>query len=336
MIKNTHRTALVAILLAVSCLSGSESDGLTKRGGFVLQFDDGWTSWRTLVAPELARVGGKATGFVNNQYIQNGRITLADLRALQDEFGWEVGSHTYNHHNAIRYVQQHGLTDWTENQLARSLNELRQAGIRVSNLVFPFNVYSPETSRAALAHGIDSYRRADAIALAAGRRADGSLPATAIDLTRFLPLTLLKQWVDLAHAQDQLLFLYGHRILADEAFVVGRVVEVTDHELVAETEVPLPQGEDVVLVPDITRRSPVGSIGSLTVEGRRIRVPEGKTHLTKLTAPGATFLIGPAYGTRLSDFSSLVEYASKRLTFYTVSDIVAGKHKASVQATGGP
>lgn len=324
---STVITKWLALALGVmGGLAAFAESGNAKRGGLALQFDDGWTSWRSVIAPELKRLGVRATGFVNNQYIANGRITLEDLRALQDEFGWEIGTHTYTHVNAVRYAQQKGLSAWVDEQLARSLTELRGGGLKVSNLVFPFNVYSPELAQAALAQGIGSYRRADVLALAAGRREDGSLPGTSIDLTRYLPLATLKQWVDMAHERGQVLFLYGHRVLPDDAFTVGRVAQVTAHELVAEADVALPQDEDVVLVPDIARRGLTGSIGGLTVaEGRRIRAPEGSPDLTRLTAPGATFLIGPAYGTRLSDFVGFVEYAAQKLTFHTVSEIVSGK-----------
>jgi peptidoglycan/xylan/chitin deacetylase (PgdA/CDA1 family) len=302
-----------------------------------LQFDDGWTSWLTLVAPELARVGGRATGFVNNQYIHNGRISFGDLRALQNDFRWEIGSHTYNHLNAVRYAQQKGLKAWTDEQLGRSVAELSEAGLKVGNLVFPFNAYSPELGRAALARGIGSYRRADPFALAAGRREDGSLPGTAIDLTRHLPLALLKQWVDMAHERGQLLFLYGHRVLPDDAFAVGRVAEVSAHELRADADLVLPTDEDVVLVPDLARRGTSNSIGGLSVvEGRLLRTPESSPDLTRLTAPGSTFLIGPAYGMRLSDFVGLIEYAATRVEFYTVSDVVSGKHVSANRAAGAP
>ena len=326
--------ALLVVLGFQTAAAGSETP---KAGGLVLQFDDGWASWRSFVAPELARVGGRATCFVNNQYICNGRISIDDLRALQNDFGWEIGSHAYNHLNAVRYVQQHGLKAWMDSQLERSLSELRAAGLKVNNFVFPFNAFSPEISRAVLDQGIGSYRRADVFALATGRRADGSLPGTSIDLTRYLPLEVLKQWVDLAHDRKQVLFLYGHRVLPDNAFVVGRVSEVSAHELVVEADVVLPQDEDVVLVPDIARRSSPGSVGHLTVaEGRRIRTLESGPDLTHLTAPGATFLIGSTYGTRLSDFAGLIGYAAGRLTFYTVSEIVSGRQEAAAPASGDP
>jgi peptidoglycan/xylan/chitin deacetylase (PgdA/CDA1 family) len=93
-----------------------------------MQFDDGWSSWRTQVAPLLARYGGRATGFVNNQHMRSGRITADDLRALQNDFGWEIGSHAYHHLNAVRFVQQRGLEAWKAEELVAALGELRGAG----------------------------------------------------------------------------------------------------------------------------------------------------------------------------------------------------------------
>jgi hypothetical protein len=91
----------------------------------------------------------------------------------------------------------------------------------------------------------------------------------------------------------------------------------------------MPSGEDVMLVPDMARLRAAGSLGGFVVEGRRIRVPAGSPSLARLTAPGSTFLMGPAYGTRLSDFRQMIEYAAKKLPFFTVSEIVSGSHRSA-------
>ena len=44
---NTWLTVLLITLV------GSASFGAEKKGGLVLQFDDGWTSWATTIAPEV-------------------------------------------------------------------------------------------------------------------------------------------------------------------------------------------------------------------------------------------------------------------------------------------
>jgi peptidoglycan/xylan/chitin deacetylase (PgdA/CDA1 family) len=51
----------------------------------------------------------------------NGRISKDDLRALQDQYGWEIGTHTWNHFNAPRYIGSHGLTNWLEQKLDPAL-----------------------------------------------------------------------------------------------------------------------------------------------------------------------------------------------------------------------
>ncbi len=318
----------VRMAAVAGALGAAAQDVSAKRGGMVLQFDDGWSQWRTLVAPALKQAGGKATCFVNNQHIRSGRITFDDLRALQNEYGWEIGSHAYTHVSAVRFAQQRGARAWSDTQLVPALAELRGAGLAVSDFVFPFNAFTPEVVDLVRAQGLRSYRRADPLALADGLREDGSLPGTSIDLTRYVPVAVLKRWVDMAHDRGQMLCLYGHRVLPDDRFVTGRVLEVFAHELVAEADVALPRDEDLVLVPDLERQMPKGSVGGFSVvQGRRIRTPDDSPDLTRLTAPGATFLIGSSYGTRLSDFTNLMGYAAQRLTFRTVEDVVSGTAK---------
>ena len=309
---------LVAGFICVSALAGE------KRGGLVLQFDDGWSSWVTCIAPELARVGGKATGFVNSQYVNNSRITRDDLLTLQNTYHWEIGTHTWHHLNAPAFVRNNGIDRWMERELLKSLSELREAGLEVRSMVFPFNAYTRELARA-VAPVVESFRRTETLALARGINPDKSVPATAIDMAHYVPPSLLKQWIDLAASQDQLLLLYGHRILPDDAFVTGTVAAVTATTLVADVPVVLPAGSDLVLVPDITRRQmPPDSFQVLSVTGKTVVVD--RASLGEVTRPGATFMIGEAYSTRLSDFRDVVNYAADRVTFYSLHDVATGKH----------
>lgn len=294
------------------------------RGGIALQFDDGWENWRALIAPELKRVGGKATGFVNNMNLKPGRLTLEDLRSLQDDYGWEIGSHGYHHYRAPFYVQQHGVDKWVAEEFTRSVDELEAAGLRVRSLVFPYNVSTPEL-RAAVRKRVDSLRIPDALALVRTVRADGELPGTAFDLTAYVPPAMLRQWIDLARRQDQVLCLYGHRVLEDAAFTTGRVVRIESGRVVLDGPVAVTAGEELVLIPDRSKRSqradPVRVLG---VEGSTVTVPES-IDLAALTRPGAGVIIGPMYGLRLSDFRELIEYAAGRVPFYTVSEVVKSR-----------
>ena len=125
---------LLAFFLASSYVHADE-----KKGGIVLAFDDGYPSWITIIAPELSSVGGVATGFVNNQRIKFGDIRFDDLLKLQDKYGWEIGTHTYHHYNAPAYVKQKGLPSWIKDELEASVTELRDHGLKIKSVVFPYN-----------------------------------------------------------------------------------------------------------------------------------------------------------------------------------------------------
>ncbi len=299
------------------------------RGGLALQFDDGWHSWRTEVAPLVKKYGGVATGFVNNKYVLDGRITMDELRSLQDDFGWEIGSHTANHYNAPRYVQTKGLDAWLANELEPSLEFLRTGGLRVDALVFPFNASTPEIERAALER-VGSFRRVNALALADGVRADGSLPGTSIDTAQYAPIELIEKWIDLAHRRGSVLFLYGHRILPDDAFSDGRVTAIAGNAVTLDRPIQLDEGEDYVLVPDVERRQNANDL-------LHVQSAEGATVVLDEAAPGALAVgnlvrIGPDYGTRRSDFEEMLRYASERLNFYTIADVQAGRNQLQTPA----
>ena len=326
--KRTIQSILGLALLAIG--GWPRVSAAELRGGLALQFDDGWHSWLTEVAPLIKTYGGVASGFVNDKYVLDGRITLDELRSLQNDYGWEIGTHTANHQNAPRYVQINGLDAWLANELDPSLARLRTAGLRVDDLVFPFNASTPEIAKAALARGVGSYRRVDSLALAAGVRADGSLPGTSIDTAQYAPVDLIKKWIDLAQRRDEVLFLYGHRILPDDAFVAGRVVAVAGNVVTLDCPVELAEGEEYVLVPDASRRQIAQSvIPVVSAGGTAVTVAEMPPDAVVV---GREVLVGPNYGTRRSDFEELLRYAAERLRFCTIADVRTGRNRSAAAA----
>lgn len=309
---------LSALLLCASPVSGAE-----KSGGIVLQFDDGWSSWNTFIAPELKKVGGVATFFVNNQNLRSGRITVEDLLTIQNTYGNEIGSHTWHHLNAPSFVRKNGLERWLSEEFHKSVTELRAMGLTIRSLVFPFNAFD-KTLAQAVGPQVETFRRADRLALANRISADKSVPGTAIDMAHYTPTDLMRKWIDLAAERDMVLFLYGHRVLPDSFFATGTVVSVTRTTITANVEVTLPQGTDLVLVPDDRRRSDVDSFNVIRASGKVIEVD--RADLTTHTEPGAHFIVGEAYSLRYSDFKVLIDYAASKLNFYTLHDISQGKH----------
>ncbi len=296
----------------------TEGEGAYPGGALVLSFDDGSSNWLEVVAPELREVGGKASAFVNNQYLP-GRISFGELRRLRDEFGWEIGSHGFHHVNAPSRVRRIGLEAWVAEELDASLQGLRSEGFTPGIFVFPYNEFDEALAAAALGR-VRSLRRAVPMAFARSRPSSFH-PATCIDMAAHVPLEQLVTWIDAAARANAALFLYAHRILPDEAFVEGRVIAVREGELEVDTPLPpVPPAESWMLVPDLGAR--VVRSGGLFVrstDGPFLRVDA--QDLPELTRPGATFRIGPAQATPLSDFRALLRHAHTRgLRFLTVGE----------------
>lgn len=290
---------------------------ILHAGGLVLQFDDGDASWIEVAAPALQERGWVATGFVTDRSIKSGSIRIPDLLRLQNEFGWEIGTHTVSHLNAPRYAEKHGIERWVHDELLASITALESAGLNIQNMVFPFNAYTPQLAAAVTNH-LRSFRRTDPVGLSTGRSPDGSLPARSIDIDRYTPVDQLLAAIDLAAEQDRDLCLYGHRIFADAAYFTSSIVtagpgwvETTDAALLSTN------GPPWVLIPDIRRAGL--AMGVSSSQAHRIYFSEapGKP----VGVPGATVLVGPSYSTRLSDLLAILDHAGKKLSPRRVQDV---------------
>ncbi len=313
-----------AVLVAVLALV-SEAYPEKGRPGLVLVYDDAHPSWRQIIAPELARVGGVATCFVSNRNVHGGRISFAELRVLQDRYGWEIGTHTYHHLNAPSFVKRKGLKAWVDGELNASVDELRSAGLKVRSMTFPFNAFTPELAALAV-ETMGSFRREELFPVAPGVAEDGSIPGTSIDLLHHVPMEVVFQWIDLAQEKGWLLFLYGHQVLPDEEFSVGTVASVSTRTLVARDKIRLSaEGKELYLVPDTDRRLSGPPIPVVRIEGNAVTI--GRGDLSRLSRPGAKFMIGPPYAMRLSEFRTMIQYAAERLNFYTVYEAVNSRER---------
>jgi peptidoglycan/xylan/chitin deacetylase (PgdA/CDA1 family) len=291
---------LWALLLLLALTPVTVEAGI--QGGLVLMFDDGYNNWVTTIAPELAAVKGVATAYVSLNSIRSEKLTFADLRTLQDRYGWEIGTHTNHHFRPQEFVQRKGLSAWISQELDSPIRELKSHGLEVRNLSFPFDSTTPEIC-AAVAQRLESFRRPEPLALASGRRADGSIPGTEISLGNYVPLALLKKWIDLAHNQDNLLFLYGHQVLPEADFATGVVESVSQHTLTAVQAVPSLKEPDLYLLPDTSRRFLGVPIRVVAVSGRQIQAGRGDLNKSALSPrktrpspafPRAAELLGPA------------------------------------------
>jgi peptidoglycan/xylan/chitin deacetylase (PgdA/CDA1 family)/methionine-rich copper-binding protein CopC len=68
----------------------------------IITFDDGYESIFTNALPIMQQYGIKGTIYVNTAYVgQPGRLTLAQLHILHDQYGWTIANHTPLHTNLI-------------------------------------------------------------------------------------------------------------------------------------------------------------------------------------------------------------------------------------------
>ena len=308
----------IVVCLAVTVLA---ADPVKKQGGLVLQFDDGSPTWLTTIAPQLKKVNGKATAFVNNVNIgPHRRLTFEDLLRLQDEFGWEIGSHTYHHYHTAQKIRSIGLQRWVAEELEGSVKDLRAAGLNIQTLVFPFNESVPVAEAEVMAR-LRTFRRQIPLAITKGMSPDKTFPSSSIDLSNYVPLRQLKQWVDLAQTQNEIMFVFSHYVYPDSEFITGKVVAINGNTLITDRTLSITPSDQISLVPDTTRLLR-DRIHITAVNGNAVSTDE--PDLTKKTAPGATFVIGQGYSVQQSYFDEFVAYAAQRLNFYTVSDILSG------------
>jgi len=315
------RAICIVICLAVTA---SAVDPARKQGGLVLQFDDGSPTWLSTIAPLLKEVNGKASGFVNNVNIgPRRRLTIEDLLKLQNEYGWEIGSHTYHHYHALQKIRAIGLKQWVAEELDGSINELRASGLKVQTLVFPFNESSP-VAEAEVMNRLQTFRRQSPLAITQGMSRDKTFPSSSIDISNYVPMRQLKQWVDLAQDEKKIMFVFTHYVLPDDEFVTGKVVYIKGDTLITDRPLAIKPSDQLSLVPD-TSRLLRDRINITAVNGNTVStdVPD----LGNRTVPGATFMIGQGYSVPQSYFQEFIAYAASRLTFYTVSDIVKGEHQ---------
>ena len=297
-----------------------------KAGCISLAFDDGYPSWTAIIAPEIKKAGGTATGFVNNQRVRPGILTFADLRDLQNNYGWEIGTHTYHHFHAPDYVKQKGMAVWLKDELDTALTGLASEGLKAHALAFPFNDSNAAVEKEAMKK-VESFRRQNAFPILTNNLRDGSYPSTSFEIASYVPVELMFQWIDFARQQNRCIFLFGHKVLPDEEFLTGKVTSVSERTIgIGTTTGTVNKDAELCLVPDARRRLYGPPIKVISIENGTVTV--SRNDMLLVAKEGSPFIIGECYATQLSYFRKLAEYAAGKLPFLTVSQALkkAARH----------
>ncbi len=115
-------------------------------------FDDGYLSTLNAAEPVLAKYGIDGTVYIPTGCINNtgacrnnvnptaSYMTWAQVKSLQDSYGWEVGAHTVNHRRLSELTNAQ-----KETELSQSKQDLVNHGLRVTNLASPEGDYDYAT-----------------------------------------------------------------------------------------------------------------------------------------------------------------------------------------------
>ncbi|MFJ8935361.1 polysaccharide deacetylase family protein [Streptomyces sp. NPDC102365] len=91
------------------------------NGVVSIVFDDSWDSQYTLARPKMDQYGYRGTNYqIVDRVGQAGRLSLAQLRTLQDQSGWEIAGHAYS-----TAIHDNRLTAFTARQVDDDLRMLR-------------------------------------------------------------------------------------------------------------------------------------------------------------------------------------------------------------------
>lgn len=113
-----------------------------------ITFDDGYASTYEAALPILNRYNLTATTYVTTDYIgQPDFMTWEEVRRMQNNYQWEIGSHTVSHPE---------LPLLTDSQIAYELREskviLDRNGLQVSSFASPFGAYDNRVVTEAMKH----------------------------------------------------------------------------------------------------------------------------------------------------------------------------------------
>jgi peptidoglycan/xylan/chitin deacetylase (PgdA/CDA1 family) len=116
-------------------------------------FDDGYASAYSQAAPTLASQGITGTGYITTNFIGKSEyMTWDQVRALQNQYGWEIGSHSVTH-PLMTTINANKLNT----EVVQSKNTLKAQGLNVSSFATPFGDYDQKVIEA-IAKNYTSHR----------------------------------------------------------------------------------------------------------------------------------------------------------------------------------
>lgn len=125
-----------SVILLMNCKFQPVENISVAGGGVAITFDDDFVDEWYHVHQILKDYHWRATFFVTNFHqLDSGKIEK--LKILK-EYGHEIGGHGLNHDYANRYVLNHGLTEYLENEIYPMKRIMAENGFNITSFAYPF------------------------------------------------------------------------------------------------------------------------------------------------------------------------------------------------------
>lgn len=235
--------AAIALPAVLPSKAIAASANLTRSPKITFTFDDGLASARTLAAPTLAKYGYTGVNYVTTRCIGMTTVpnacmadndvsymTWAQVNELQDNFGWEIGSHTVTHPYLASTDPDEQPNKLTVAQIVQELANSKTAittntGIAPTSFASPYGDYDPSGNPvlAEVAKLYTSHRGfADTGYNVSPWDTTATLPADNVPLNNYLirdqqvqsgtSVATVKSYIDKAIADNAWLVLTFHEI----------------------------------------------------------------------------------------------------------------------------
>lgn len=111
-------------------------------------FDDGYVGALTSAAPALAQYGMTGTQYVTTGSVgQSSYLTWSQIAQLQNQYRWEIGSHTVTHPELTTITPAQ-----LESEMANSKKVLQSRGFAATSFAAPYGDYNNQVIAAAAKH----------------------------------------------------------------------------------------------------------------------------------------------------------------------------------------
>ncbi len=119
-----------------NCSEQLTPNPINNKTGFCLTFDDAYVKEWMKIIDLLDSNNVKATFFVSSI----DRISSTDIKSLQyiNKVGHEIGSHSWRHIDADKYLNDHTIAEYCEEEINSSVELMKNLGFNPKSFSYPY------------------------------------------------------------------------------------------------------------------------------------------------------------------------------------------------------